>query len=157
MLEKFVAFVKSLGRRVGRGEEDARRESLGVIEHDARAVSVVRTSTDGSRQSSEAEWGEVSRVVAYKRDVVTYDLLSLAILLSGRPGLDVNEDMEGWKELVEKLPEYLPGCRPFEEWFQTVAFPAFAMNPTEIFRREESAPGQTEAQTEATTEGDGLS
>lgn len=152
MLEKFVAFVKTLGRR-GRAAEGAKREPLGVIEHDARAVRVVRTFRGDSQPPSEAEWGEVSRVVAYKRDAFIYDVLSLAILLSGRPGLDVNEDMDGWEELLKKLPEYLPGCRPFEEWFQAVAFPAFAMNPTEIFRREEPAPEKSEGQ----TEGDGRS
>ncbi len=60
---------------------------------------------------------------------------------------------------MKKLPEYLPGCQPFEAWFQTVAFPAFAMNPTDIYRREEEpAPEKTdEAQAETPKEGDGLS
>ena len=150
MLEKFVTFVKSLGRR-GRAAEGAKRESLGVIEHDTHAIRVVRSFRGNSQPPSEAEWGEVSRVVAYKRDAFIYDVLSLAIILSGRPGLDVNEDMDGWEELLKQLPEYLPGCRPFEEWFQAVAFPAFAMNPTEIFRREEKE------QSERRAEGEGLS
>jgi hypothetical protein len=113
----------------------------------------------------EAEWREVSRVVVYKRDALTHDVIALAFLMSGRDGIDVHEAMEGWDDLVEKFPEYLPGCQTFGQWFHAVAFPAFAMNPTEIFRREERAPGEaetrtegrTEAQPESSSEGDGLS
>ena len=45
----------------------------------------------------------------------------------------ISEDVEGWKELVDALPDYLPGCLPFHEWFFAVAFPAFEPNPTELF------------------------
>jgi hypothetical protein len=162
MLKRISAFIESLIRR---GPTEPPKSFFGVIEHDASRLRLIRTLNDGSKRVNEAEWREVSRVVVYKRDALTHDVIALAFLMSGREGIDVNEAMEGWDDFVEKLPEYLPGCQTLGQWFQAVAFPAFALNPTEIFRREEPAPeeaetrteGQAEAQTEAQAEGDGLS
>jgi hypothetical protein len=162
MLKRISAFVESLIR-----PKPARppKSFFGVIEHDASKLRLSRTSSDGSAQAWEAEWPEVSRVVAYKRDALTHDVVALAFLLKGRTGIDVHEDMEGWEGLLNKLPEYLPGCQAFEQWFLAVAFPAFAMNPTDIYRREEPAPphdetragGRVGAQPEAPEEGGGAS
>jgi hypothetical protein len=158
MLKRISAFIESLIRQ----EPATPRKPYGVIEHDAAKIRLTKNFSDGSEHVLEVGWGAVSRVVAYKRDAMTHDVIALGFLGTG---IDVNEDMEGWDELLKKLPEYLPGCQPFEQWFQAVAFPAFAMNPTDIYRREEPAPGQAEtraegqaeAQTEASAEGDALS
>lgn len=142
MLKRISAFIENLIRQ----EPATPPKPCGVIEHDASRLRLTRNFTDGSELVSEVEWGKVSRVVAYKRDALTHDVIALGFLGTG---IDVNEDMEGWEELLKKLPEYLPGCQAFEQWFQAVAFPAFAMNPTDIYRREEPAPEPTEAQTDA--------
>ena len=149
MLKRISAFIESLIRQ----EPAAPPKPPGVIEHDAARLRLTRNFSDGSELVSEVEWGKVSRVVAYKRDAMTHDVIALGFLGTG---IDVNEDMEGWDELLKKLPEYLPGCQPFEQWFQTVAFPAFAMNPTDIYRREEPAPEESETPAEP-AKGDGLS
>jgi hypothetical protein len=149
MLKRISAFIESLIRQ----EPAAPRKPYGVIEHDDAKIRLTKNFSDGSEHVLEVGWGEVSRVVAYKRDAMTHDVIALGFLGTG---IDVNEDMEGWDELLKKLPEYLPGCQPFEQWFQAVAFPAFAMNPTDIYRREgpasEQAETQAQAQTEAPTE-----
>ena len=157
MLKRISAFIESLIRQ----EPATPPKPPGVIEHDASRLRLTKNFSDGTELASEVEWGKVSRVVAYKRDAMTHDVIALGFLGTG---IDVNEDMEGWDELLKKLPDYLPGCQPFEQWFQTVAFPAFAMNPTDIYRREETAPdgadtqteGKTEAQAETPAEGGGL-
>jgi len=65
------------------------------------------------------------------------DLICLDIVLRDDRTLEVNEEMDGWKSLVDKLPEYLPGCQTLEDWFPPVVFPAFKTNRTIIYLRAE--------------------
>jgi hypothetical protein len=103
-----------------------------LIEHSDVGVAIA-AKTD-RRESKEFRWSDVNRVLAYKRDCITVDLICLAI---GTPAdaVEVDEEMEGWTTLVAKLPTYLPGCLAYEQWFAKVAFPAFETNTFEIFRR----------------------
>lgn len=80
-------------------------------------------------------WDDAISIKAFKRDIWAVDLICLVIELSNGGGIEVNEEMGGWDSLVQKLPEYLPGCKTFGEWFETVAFPAFHPNLTSIFER----------------------
>ncbi len=36
---------------------------------------------------------------------------------------------------MDDLPRFLPNCREFSDWFTEVAFPAFEVKPTIIFKR----------------------
>lgn len=81
-------------------------------------------------------WKETVRVEAFKRDLYAVDLICLLVLLKDNKALEINEGMEGFESLAGKLPEYLPGCQKFEEWFQVVAFPAFKENNTVIYERQ---------------------
>ncbi len=81
-------------------------------------------------------WEKIDRVVAYKRDCYTVDLICLAFM--GRDGkvlLEVDEGRAGYQELVDGLPQYLDGCLSMGEWFMEVAFPAFEVKLTELYRR----------------------
>ena len=81
-------------------------------------------------------WSEINRLTVFKRDLFTVDLLCLLFEFSGDRAIEFDEDMEGWKALIDGLPHHLQGCKAQGEWFPSVAFPAFAPNPTEIYRRE---------------------
>lgn len=81
-------------------------------------------------------WKDTVRVEAFKRDLYAVDLICLLVLLKDNKAIEINEEMEGFESLAGKLPEYLPGCQEFEEWFQVVAFPAFKENNTVIYQRE---------------------
>jgi hypothetical protein len=81
-------------------------------------------------------WSDVTRVTAFKRDWGTVDCICLAIGAKDQPALEVDEEMEGWEAFVNALPKHLPGCKPYDEWFTRVAFPAFATNPTVIYVRD---------------------
>ena len=83
-------------------------------------------------------WKDTISITAFKRDLYTVDLICLAIRLEENKTVEINEDMDGWESLVKQLPVYLAGCRKLEEWFDTVAFPAFKPNPTVIFCPDES-------------------
>ena len=87
----------------------------------------------GKPSSMFVSWSDVLKAVTFKRDQYVVDRICLVFELSGDRAIEINEDMLGWQEVVERLPEYLPGTAPFHEWFQEVAFPAFATNARTIF------------------------
>ena len=98
-------------------------DSVGLVVNDLRP-----TSADGVRLL----WPDVCRVVAYKRDLFTYDCLCLFVARADGTGVELDEEMAGWKSFCAVLPRFLPGCTPVEKWFSLVAFPAFATNVTEV-------------------------
>jgi hypothetical protein len=80
-------------------------------------------------------WKDVTRVFVFKRDTLIVDLICMAFELNGAETIEVNECMNGWKELEAAVPIYLPGAQTHDEWFQKVSFPAFALCWTEIYTR----------------------
>ena len=59
-------------------------------------------------------------------------IAGVAICLNDNTEVEINEEMKGWEPLMRKLPEYLPGCKEFDEWFDVVAQPPFKENLTVI-------------------------
>jgi hypothetical protein len=90
-------------------------------------------STDRTRT---VPWPEITSVAAYKVDRFSFDSIALGFQLVDGTSLEFYEEVEGWTDLAQGLHHYLPGCLPFQEWFMSVAFPAFQINFTEIFKRE---------------------
>ena len=82
-------------------------------------------------------WPRIERVIAFKRDCYTVDSIRLLIGMAGGEAHELSEDDEGWQDAMAQLPERLPGCLSFEDWFFTVAFPAFEANTTQIYQRGE--------------------
>ncbi len=80
-------------------------------------------------------WSEVFSAVTFKRDEFIVDCICLFLAREDGTGVETDEEMEGWSEFTAALPTYLPGCRPWEEWFWKVVSPAFAPNLTEVFSR----------------------
>ena len=87
-------------------------------------------------QPQEAPWSEVAKVSAYKRDLFTVDQICL-LFETARGPLEVNDDMMGWTELLEALPDRLPGFPPVSSWFSGVAYPAFVENCRVLYERAE--------------------
>jgi hypothetical protein len=84
----------------------------------------------------EIPWHDIVNAYVYKRDVFTCDLICLMLRTTSGRTMELNEQMEGWQDLIANLPNHLPACRSFDEWFAEVAFPAFELNLTEIYRKE---------------------
>jgi hypothetical protein len=80
-------------------------------------------------------WDEIETVTVFKRDHLTVDRLCLFAARSDEWGIELDEEMNGWQEVVKALPDYLPGCMRWEKWFHAIAFPAFATNTTQIYSR----------------------
>jgi hypothetical protein len=78
---------------------------------------------------------DIHEVVFFKRDELTTDLICCDIVVRTEQGSEtwfLHEELPGWDDLVRFL-ERLPGFD--REWFRKVAWPAFAANPTSVFRR----------------------
>ena len=104
------------------------------VEFDDNGMTATGLAKDGSVKKTQVEWSQVNGVVAFKRDLLTVDLICIG-LSTPESSIEVDEEMEGWKELIEALPRLLPGTLNPSEWWDKVAHPAFATNPTVLFSR----------------------
>ncbi len=104
-----------------------------TIFHNANALKLSWRGPSHDNGDFVIAWRDTIRIEVFKRDLLATDLICLTIVLSDDRTLEVNEEIDGWKSLVDKLPEYLPGCQTFEDWFPAVAFPAFKTNRTIIY------------------------
>jgi hypothetical protein len=78
-------------------------------------------------------WSDVCRVVAYKVDLLMYDMICIYLTRADGTGVELDEHMAGWNGLMINLHELLPGCTPYDDWWHPVAVPAFKTNETVIF------------------------
>lgn len=118
-----------------RSYREGRRRTVYKIVHDERHMSISWLTMENERGVRSLVWDEAISIKAFKRDLWAVDLICLEIELSDGNRMEVNEEMDGWDSLVQKLPEYLPGCTTFGNWFEIVASPAFKLNLTSIFER----------------------
>ena len=134
MLERFKSYSKRLSERLS--VHSARRQrTVFTIFQNSKAVRLSWHGRANDRGEIVVAWADVIKIEAFKRDLLTVDLICLTISLRNNKTLELNEEMEGWELLVNQLPEYLPGCQTFAEWFLVVAFPAFKPNLTVIYSR----------------------
>ena len=115
---------------------EGRRRTVYTITHDSDGMNVASLTIENETGTTSLHWRDVIRVEAFKRDLYAVDLICLAFILGDNTEIEIHEEMEGWKTLVTNLPEYLPGCQRFEEWFRPVAVPAFDLNLTVIYERD---------------------
>ena len=73
-------------------------------------------------------------VVAYKRDCYTVDLMCMGFTTPDG-AVEVNEGMDGWNALIDAIPRLLPGTTSKDKWWDKVAQPPFAANPTTLLSR----------------------
>jgi hypothetical protein len=112
-----------------------RRRTVYTIFHNPNSMKLSWLSMEYERGELVLAWKDVNKIEAFKRDLYVVDLICLLMVLEDDKALEINEEMEGWTSLVEKLPEYFPGCQKLEEWFLRVAVPPFKPNATEIYYR----------------------
>ncbi len=74
--------------------------------------------------SDRLEWGSVLEVFTFKNDVFAYDIICVGFRTDDEGCyFKIDEECEGYGDLLEFLPEVFPGIRT--DWFSDVAFPAF--------------------------------
>jgi hypothetical protein len=101
-----------------------------------RNVHALDLTADGFRlcsgkESVEVHWRSVSRVTAYKRDLLTTDLLCMLVEFDDRI-VELNEEMIGYTAAEQAMVKAL-GIGG--EWKLRVLFPAFETNPTLVYQR----------------------
>lgn len=128
-----IPFFKRLSDRMEtRKRNDEKRYP---IRFDAERISIVNHRISPPRPIN-IKWSEIDRLIVFKRDLFAVDLICLSIEFQDGRCLELDEAMDGWEPFIAAMPAYLIGCKKLDEWFSAVASPAFATNPTEIFRRE---------------------
>jgi hypothetical protein len=133
----FEAVKKYLNRVRQRRQSyrEGRRGTQFKIVHDPNRMSISWLTIENEAGHRSLTWQQVNSITAFKRDLWAVDQICLGIDLLDGSAIQLDEEMNGWDSLVHKLPEYLPGCKSFGEWFGRVAFPAFELNLTPIFKR----------------------
>ena len=131
---KIPLFVKWRNHLV---EKERIQKQRCSISFDADTIALVDLR-EPKRNPLELKWSEIDRLTVFKRDLFTVDLICLCADFAGDKEIELDEDMPGWNALIDVLPTHLLGCKQREDWFATVAYPPFAPNPTEIYRRQTS-------------------
>jgi hypothetical protein len=134
LMEKVRSRIDRLRREEAAGVPPSPADYRYAITSDSTGLTVRDLRRKGGEVVA-VSWPEVIRATVFKRDLFSVDCLCLCFGRVDGTALEIDEEMAGWNSLMEALPQYLPGCKPFSEWFLPVAFPAFAANPTEIFLR----------------------
>lgn len=80
-------------------------------------------------------WDQVVKIVAYKRDHITIDLIYLDILLSSGRQVTLNEFMIGFELFTAQLDQALGDVVP--DWWIMVAHPPFERNETVLYRKKQ--------------------
>jgi len=72
-------------------------------------------------------WDEVTKIVTYKRDLFSVDLICLDFFVESQQlTYPTHEEMAGFRDLSERMRRLFPSIS--EGWWSEVAFPAFATN-----------------------------
>jgi hypothetical protein len=108
------------------------------VRFDDDEVALEIAPCDNVCRTERMSWREIRFAYAYKQDCYAVDQIRLELLDDQGQGLMITEEMRGWHGLVQLLPEKLPGCQRFENWFSVVAFPAFEQKMTLLYERSHS-------------------
>ncbi|HMZ82288.1 MAG TPA: hypothetical protein PLL06_21500 [Acidobacteriota bacterium] len=96
-------------------------------------LSKTRSVKGNIEQETVIAWQDIAYLLAYKRDLWAVDLICIEVGTCRGFAFEIDEEMDGWEVVVNRLPEYLPGCPAYADWWQVVAHPPFARNETQLY------------------------
>jgi hypothetical protein len=105
-----------------------------LIEQIKNVVTVLQTTADGfvivCDRPVTVKWDDLAEIVAYKRDLLSTDLICVGFRICGSDLIEIDEEMPGFRTLMADVGSRfsLP-----ENWWNNVAFPAFASNMATIW------------------------
>jgi len=121
------------------GELEAEYSSPIQITHDNERITLFDTSDEKEVSIS---WDNVRKVDAYKRDLLTYDMVCVSFETLSEQSIEVDEGMKGFTELMEEASSALPGLTKFSDWYLNITQPAFATNLTPLYERQSAEPDE---------------
>lgn len=141
MLSSIKSYLRKVRQRI-KSRIDGRTSTIYEIKHNPKGINVSFLTIENESGSNSIFWKNVEKVTTFKRDLFTVDMICIQFHLNDGIVFEINEEMKGWDELTKLLPEYLPGCKKWEEWFMNVVSPAFETNLATIYLRKstEQAP-----------------
>jgi len=92
------------------------------------------TLHSGEANAASINWLDVRRIVAFKRDLGTSDIVCLEFLLPTGT-FEVNDDVGGFWDLAQRIKDVFPDSD--QEWEVRVVKPAFAENRSVIYQRDD--------------------
>jgi hypothetical protein len=108
---------------------DRRKEELRLMMSDVD-LALFKDGTEVWR----FRWDAVTRIVTYKRDLFTVDLICLDFFLEPQQlSYSTHEEMQGFRDLCEQMSRLFPSIG--EGWWSEVAFPAFTPNEKILYDR----------------------
>jgi hypothetical protein len=101
----------------GNPEPGQRRIELqrAAIQIDGRQFRRTAHFTDGSVRAIAMNWADVKRIAAFRRDVLTSAVVSVAVTDAANVVV-LDERMDGWAPLIERLPAHVTLATGFAEW-----------------------------------------
>lgn len=78
------------------------------------------------------KWSAIERITAYKRDLMTYDLVCMDITYDNRM-LTIHEEQPGWYQFIRKTKIVFPEIP--ESWDVDIVLPAFETNWKVLYQR----------------------
>jgi hypothetical protein len=89
---------------------------------------------EGNELQGWIRWTDIRRIRTFKLDCLTTDLVCLTLESQAGACFVIHEEHEQWAEIVRAVQTRVGGFEP--DWFEQVAFPAFATNERVLFPRD---------------------
>lgn len=102
------------------------------------AVFPKATEAKPSRDGTCLNWNSIKKVTSYKADLFTEDLVCLLFEIETGSGIEVNEEMVGFDEFLEALPDKLPKFPARHLWWGNIVQQPFEANKTVVWERADS-------------------
>jgi hypothetical protein len=84
-------------------------------------------------------WAEVEKIIAYKRDLFSYDCICVMFDLIGGASIEIDETMDGFVDVMKRAGETCAGCIKLDKWYFEIMTPAFKTKLTELYRKNATA------------------
>ena len=89
-----------------------------------------------SDDSYDIKFVDVLGIKGFKRDFLTTDCVCVSFEMSNEKIIEINEEMDGFAEVMAHAAKIIPECIAFEDWYLKIIQPAFKTNLTEIYKKQ---------------------
>ena len=81
-------------------------------------------------------WSSVTGAIAYKRDLLIFDLSCLAVEVNWDSSIELDEQMNGGESFCRALETQIEHSVPFNDWRRKLSLPPFKTSQTDVYRRQ---------------------